>query len=72
VAPSLFDRVMSKKMDRGHFLPRRQGPTEGNLWEPMHQGRGSEAGWYQPRRGRKIALALAFVAVPLLIRALRA
>jgi short-subunit dehydrogenase len=72
VAPSLFDRVMSKKMDEGHFLPRRQGPTEGNLWEPMYQGRGSDAGWYRPKRGRKIALALALVAVPLLVRAVRA
>jgi short-subunit dehydrogenase len=72
VAPSLFDRVMSKKMDQDHFLPRRQGPTEGNLWEPMHQGRGSDAGWYRPKRARKIAFALALVAVPLLVRALRA
>jgi short-subunit dehydrogenase len=72
VAPSLFDRVMSKKMDEDHFLPRRQGPTDGNLWEPMHQGRGSDAGWYRPRRARKIAFALALVAVPLLVRALRA
>ena len=72
VAPSLFDRMMSKKMHQGHFLPRRQEPTEGNLWEPMYQGRASDAGWYRPKRGRKIALAVALVAVPLLVRALRA
>jgi hypothetical protein len=71
-APSLFDRVMSRKMDEDHFLPRRQAPTEGNLWQPMRQGRGSDAGWYRPRRGRKIAFALALVAVPLVVRALRA
>lgn len=71
-APSLFDRVMSRKMEKGHFRRRRQAATEGNLFEPMDSGRGSGAGWYRPRRGRKIAFALAVVALPLMLRALRA
>jgi short-subunit dehydrogenase len=71
--PSTFDRVMSRKMRRGHFLPGRQAATEGNLWEPIESGTGSDAGWYRPRRGRKIAFAaLALVALPLVARALRA
>lgn len=39
----------------------------------MDRGTGSSAGWYRPKRGRKIALAaLALAAIPLLARALRA
>ncbi len=72
-APSTFDRVMSRKMRKGHFLPDRQAATEGSLWEPMDQGTGSSAGWYRPKRGRKIVFAaLALGAVPLIARALRA
>jgi short-subunit dehydrogenase len=73
VAPSLFDRVMSRKMEEGHFLPRRQGATDGNLWQPMESGTGSSAGWYRPKRGKKIALTmLAALAISFLVRALRA
>lgn len=71
-APSTFDRVMSRKMESDHFLSRRQGATDGNLWEPVGAGTGSGGGWYHPRRARKIALAaLAVAAIPLVARALR-
>ncbi len=71
-APSAFDRVMSRKMERGHFEPRRQAATDGNLWEPIDRGAGSAGGWYRPKTGRTIALAaLTLAAVPLVARALR-
>ena len=72
--PSLFDKVMSRKMETGHFLPRRQGPTEGNLYRPLRQGTGSSGGWPAQNPTRKLAAvaALALVAIPLIVRAIRA
>jgi short-subunit dehydrogenase len=72
-APSLFDRVMSRKMENDHFLARRQVATDGNLWRPIESGRESSGGWYRPKIGRKIALAaLALAALPVVARAIRA
>jgi short-subunit dehydrogenase len=72
LAPSLFDRVMSKKMEQKHFKPRPQGPTEGNLYEPLEHGTGSSGGWPASNPARKIAVAaLALVAIPLVIGVLK-
>ena len=73
VAPSVFDRMMTKQMEKKHFLPRAQGATEGNLWRPLEHGTGSSGGWYRPKVAKKLAVAALLVAgVPLLISALRA
>ena len=73
VAPNLFDKVMTRKMAKKHFLPRAQGPTEGNLWQPLAHGTGSSGGWRRPRVARKLAVAaLLIAAVPLVVGALRA
>ncbi|MCA1827115.1 MAG: SDR family NAD(P)-dependent oxidoreductase [Myxococcales bacterium] len=73
LAPSLFDRVMSSKMEKKHFKPKPQGATDGNVWTPMSRGAGSSGGWPASNPARKLAVAaLALVAIPLVIGALRA
>jgi len=45
LALPIFERVMSRNVDREHFFQRPAGSSPGNLVEPMDEGTGVDGGW---------------------------
>lgn len=47
LAPSLFERLMSRNVEREHFRDEPLAPTPGNVYEPMPEWTGVTGGWKQ-------------------------
>jgi hypothetical protein len=45
LALPLFERLMSRNVEREHFFQRPAGPTPGNLREPVPEWTGVTGGW---------------------------
>ena len=45
LAPSAFERLMTRNVEREHFREERIGPTPGNVREPMADWTGVTGGW---------------------------
>lgn len=59
-APRLLELMMARSTEARHFTDQDQEPTEGNLFEPMEKGEGTEGGWnHTPSMWAKRSLKLA-------------
>ncbi|HEV2772395.1 MAG TPA: SDR family oxidoreductase [Thermoleophilaceae bacterium] len=47
LAPSLFERLMTRNVEREHFRDEPLEPTPGNVYEPMPEWTGVTGGWKQ-------------------------
>jgi hypothetical protein len=45
LARPIFERVMSRNVEREHFFQRSAAPSAGNLREPIAEGTGTDGGW---------------------------
>ncbi|HSH56041.1 MAG TPA: SDR family oxidoreductase [Candidatus Limnocylindrales bacterium] len=56
--PYLYERLMSRFVDRNHLSQEPTPETQGNLYEPLHANTGMRGGWRETRRADKLNAAL--------------
>ncbi len=73
-APGLAERQLARMTDKGHFYSDRPvGPSNGNLFTPMDEGKGISGGWTDESNGmvaKAAAGAAAVVGLVILVRRL--
>lgn len=62
LSPGLFERIYGAIVERDHFLPEPQPPTDGNVFEPMPGGTGTHGGWSERQPSMATASRIAGVA----------